>query len=80
MQPSTVNEMELDAQKWRDALFLKYGVDPPDLPHYYDGSNAKLSICHTLDCMRGGLVTERHNKLRDGVADLVGEEFTPSHV
>ena len=33
VQPSTVNEMELGTQEWRDALFLRYGLDPPDLPH-----------------------------------------------
>ena len=37
-------------------------------------------ISHALDCKRGGLVTARHNELRDGVADLAGKDFTPSHV
>ena len=37
-------------------------------------------ICHALGCKRGGLVTARHNELRDGVADLAGKAFTPSHV
>ena len=32
------------------------------------------------DCKKGGLVTKRHNELRDGVADLAGKAFTPSHV
>ena len=30
--PSTVNGTELGAQEWRDALFLQYGLEPPDLP------------------------------------------------
>ena len=71
------NRIELGAQKWRDALFLRYGLDPPDLPHYCDGCNAKLSIFHALDCKRDGLVTVRHNELWDGVAELDGKEFTP---
>ena len=29
--PSTVNGTELGAQEWRDALFLRYGLEPPDL-------------------------------------------------
>ena len=33
LQPSTVNGTELGAQEWRDALFLRYGLEPPDLPH-----------------------------------------------
>ena len=30
---STVNGIELGAQEWRYALFLQYGIDPPDLPN-----------------------------------------------
>ena len=68
VQPSTVNGIELRAQEWCDALFLRYGLDPPYPPKYCDGCNAKFKICHALDCMRGSLVTARHNELRDGVA------------
>ena len=37
-------------------------------------------ISHALDCKRGGLVNARYNDLCDGVADLAGKAFTPSHV
>ena len=80
VQPSTVNGTELGAQEWRDSAFLCYGLEPPDLPKHCDGFNAKFSICHALDCKRGGLITARHNELRDGVADLASRAFTPSHV
>ena len=80
VQSPKVNGTDLGAQKWRDTLFLRYGLDPPDLPTYCDGCNAKFTICHTLDCKRGGLVTAHHNELRDGVADLAGKAFTPSHI
>ena len=80
VQSSTVNGTELGAQEWRDALFLRYGLEPPDLLTYCDGCNAKLTICHALDCNRGGLVTERHNEIRDKVADLAGKAFATSHV
>ena len=80
MQPSTVNGTDLGAQEWLDALFLRYGLDPPDLPKYYNGCNAKFTICHTLECRRGGLVKARHNMLQDGVADLTCKAFTLSHV
>ena len=70
----------MGAQEWRDDLFLRYGIDPPDLPTYCDVCNAKFKICHALNCKRGGLVTERHNDLRDGVADLASKALTPSHV
>ena len=55
-------------------------LDPPDFPKNCDGCNAQFSICHALDCKRGGLVTARHNELRDRVADMAGKAFTPSHV
>ena len=80
VQPSTVNETELGGQEWRDALFLRYGLEPPDLPTYCDRCQAKFSVSHALDCKKGGLVTEGHNELRDGVADLAGKALTPSHV
>ena len=80
VQLSTVNGTELGAQEWRDALFLRYGLDPPDLPTHCDGCQAKFSISHTLDFQKGGLVTARHNELRDGATNLAGKAFTPSHV
>ena len=36
VQLSMVNGMELGAQECLDALFLRYGLDPPDLPKLCD--------------------------------------------
>ena len=47
--PSTVNGTELGAQEWRDILFLRYGLEPPDLPNYCNGCEARFSISHALD-------------------------------
>ena len=80
VQPSTVNGAELGAQECRDALFLKYGLDIPDLPNYCDGRNATFPICYTLESKWGSLVLACNNELYDGVADLSGKAFTPSHV
>ena len=77
VKPYTVNGTELGAQKWRDALFLLYGLETPDLPNYCDGCNFKLLICNALDCKRGGIVTSRHNELWDRVAELAVKSFTP---
>ena len=49
VQPSTVQETELGAQEWQDALFLRYGLDTIDPPKYSDGCNANFSKCHALD-------------------------------
>ena len=75
-----LNRMELGAKEWRDALFLQYGLEPPDLPNYCDVCNTKFSIYHALDCKRGVLVMAHHNELWDGVSDLTGKSFTPSNV
>ena len=80
VHPSTVNGTEMGAQEWRDSLFLRYGLEPPDLPTHCDGCQSKFYISHALDRKKGGLVTARHNELRDGVSDLAGKAFTPSHV
>ena len=61
VQLSTVNRTELGAQEWQDFLFLQYGVDPPDLPNFCKVSNFSFSICHYLDCKKGGIVTVQHN-------------------
>ena len=80
VQLSTVNGTVLGEHELRDLLFLRYGLETTDLPTYCDGCNTKFTICHALNCKRGGLVTARHNELRDGVADLAGKAFTLSHV
>ena len=49
--PSTVNRTEMGAQEWRDALFLCYGLEPPDLPKYCDGCHARFLISHAIDCL-----------------------------
>ena len=68
VQPTTVNRTELGEQEWSDALFLRYGLETPDLLTHYNNCHAKLFISNVLDFKKGGLVTMRHNELRDGVA------------
>ena len=77
---STVNGTELGDQEWRDAFFLRYGLESPDLPSHCDGCNAKFTISNALDYKNDGLVMARHNELRYELADLPGTAFTPAHV
>ena len=46
---STVNGTNLGAQEWRDALFLRYGLEPPDLLSHCDCCDVEFSISHALD-------------------------------
>ena len=80
VQPSTVNSTELGAQEWRDALLLRYRLDPLYLPKLCDIYNFAFSIFNSLDCNKAGLVTARHNEIRGGVADLAIKTFTSTHV
>ena len=80
VQPSTVNGTEIRTQEWRDYLFLRYCLDPPDLPKYCNGCNAKFIICHALECNSGGLIAAHHNDPQYRVAELDGKAFIPSHV
>jgi hypothetical protein len=78
--PSTVNGTELSAQEFRDALLLRYGPCPPDLPIQCDGCQQKFSVRHALECKRGGLVISRHNEIRDKLSDLASKAFFSSTV
>ena len=78
--PSTVNGTDLEVQEWRESLFLRYSIDPPDLPDHYNSCGAAFSICHALECKKGSLIMARHNEICDGVADLSRKAFTPTHV
>jgi len=40
------------------------------IPHSFDGCGANFSTSHALDCRRGGLFTQLHNKVRDALGDL----------
>ena len=74
------NKKDLGAHEWIDYLFLKYGIEPPNLPSHCDGCGADFYIYHDLDCKKDGLITARHNEIRDGVADLARKAFNPAHV
>ena len=70
----------LSCLEFRDALHLRYGLTPPNLPDTCDGCDAPFTIKHALKCTKGGLVILRHNELRDEIAALANAAFTPSAV
>ena len=78
--PPTVNRTELGSQELCDDLFLRYRIDLPDLPPHCYVCDTTFPIYHVLDFKKGGLIITCHNNLRDGVANLSGKAFTPSHV
>ena len=57
---------------FRDAVALRYGWQPPNLPNVcVCGKN--LTVDHAFTCPTGGLPTLRHNNIRDLTADLMAE-------
>jgi hypothetical protein len=78
--PSIVNGTELSTQEFRDALHMRYGITPPDLPLKCDGCDQHFTLQHALSCKKGGLVIFRHNEIRDELVYLAGKAFTPSAI
>ena len=67
--PLTHHHFDLSAQQFCDALCLQYHRPLSLLPASCDGCG-DFSLTHTLDCRKGGLVTQRHNEVRDALGDL----------
>jgi hypothetical protein len=78
--PSIVNGTELSRREFRDALLMRYGITPPDLPKRCDGCDANFTLQHALSCKKGGLVIFRHNEIRDELTHLLGKALTPSAI
>jgi len=63
--PTNDNHFALSPDEFRDALPIRYNYSPRDLPSTCDGCGEELNLCHALNCKKGGLVTARHNEIRD---------------
>ena len=57
---------------FRDALCLRYGWHPSNLPSHCI-CNQKFTVEHALSCSRGGFPQIRHNELRDITAEMMKE-------
>lgn len=62
----------LHKEAFRDALSLRYGWRPSNLPSDCV-CGKEFSVDHALSCPRGGFPTLRHNEIRDITANLMGE-------
>lgn len=68
--PILKDNFNLTAVEFRDALCLCYSKPLLQLPLHCDGCGSEFTITHALDCKKGGLVTQRHNEVRDLLYDL----------
>ena len=68
--PVAKHHFDLSAQEFRDALAIRYRKPLLGIPPNCDGCGAPFDLSHALSCRRGGLVTQRHNEVRDAFGEL----------
>ena len=68
--PLAHHHFDLFAQQFRDALCLRYHRPLSLMPASCDGCGGDFSLTHAMDCRKGGLVTQRHNEVRDALGNL----------
>ena len=59
--------------QFRDGLAIR---QPSCIPIKYDGCSANFTLQHALDCKTGGLVIQRHNKVRDCLGDMAAQVWS----
>ena len=69
--PSKSNHFDLSPDEFRDAIALRYGRTPSNLPRLCDADSEEFDVNHALNCSKGGLVYGRHNECRDLNCDLL---------
>ena len=62
----------LHKSAFRDALYLRYGWHPSNLPDICP-CGSKFSVDHSLSCPTGGYPSIRHNEVRDLFTNLLTE-------
>ena len=74
--PVAKHNFDLTAQEFRDSLAIRYKKPLLEVPPNCDGCNALFDLSHALSCRKGGLVTQRHNEVRDAFGDLASLAYS----
>ena len=69
--PLVHHQFDIYSVEFCDALSLQYHQSLLRVPFVCDGCGASLSLGHVLDWRKRGLVTQRHNKIRDAMGDVL---------
>ena len=70
VMPLKRDHFDLSPNEFRDALSIRYQREPIYMPQRCDGCGKnEFNLDHALCCKTGGLITRRHNEIRD----LLGE-------
>ena len=78
--PNRMNGTLLSADEFRDSLRIRFGMDPLHLQSQCDGCNQRFSVEHAMNCKKGGLITIRHDDIKDEWHQLCAQALTPSAV
>ena len=68
--PLVHHHFDFSSVEFCDSLALWYPRSCLRGPSVCNGCGASFSLCHALDCRKGGLVTQHHNEIRDALGDL----------
>ena len=70
--PTQVFGFSLRKGAFRDAVALRYGWSPLNVP-VYCACGTSFTVHHALSCPKGGLPTLRHNEVQDHTTNLMAE-------
>ena len=75
--PLRVGETIISSTEFHDTLVLRYARIPSNLPISCDdrGEFKTFDTNYALDCKKGGLVTARHENIRDELRDLLAYTY-----
>jgi hypothetical protein len=79
--PSLDYGTALSKTEFRDAIRLRHGLTPLDLPSNCDGCPTKtFTVGHAFQCKKGGLVLARHEEMAAEWHQLCSQALSPSAV
>ena len=68
--PIAAENFDLSEVEFRNALSVRYNKNLNTLPTFCDGCQSPFILRDALACKKGGLLTLRHNEIRDAVGGL----------